>query len=244
MCSFIKILSPIGVLALMLSSAANAADMGRYSPSTPSLLENAPLLVDEFSSGWYLRGDIGYRFNNDVDSVITVDPPPGVRDHDLGKNWMFGAGVGYKLEWFRTDLTADYARKADFSADSTVRTNDFTAEIHSVTGLVNVYGDLGTWAGFTPYIGAGIGFAYLHADNFGIASDGRPRHANSPGSWSFAWAYMAGVSYRMAGNLHIDAGYRHVNMGDVATGRMRDDKLTLKDVSADEVRVGFRYTLD
>ena len=241
MCSITKILPPIGVLALVFSSAANAADLGRY--SSP-LSQSAPLLVDEFSSGWYLRGDIGYRFNNDVDSVITVDPPPGVRDHDLGKNWMFGAGVGYKLEWFRTDLTADYARKADFSADSTVRTNDFTAEIHSVTGLVNVYGDLGTWAGFTPYIGAGIGFAYLHADNFGIASDGRPRHANSPDSWNFAWAYMAGVSYQLMGNAHIDVGYRHVNMGDVTTGRALGNKLTFKDMSADEVRVGFRYTLD
>ena len=237
MCSIRKTVPMIGMLALVFSSAANAADMGRYAPSMPPLLDSAPLLVDEFSSGWYLRGDVGYRWNNEVDSVISVDPPP-VRNHELGKNWMFGAGIGYKLEWFRTDVTVDYAKKTDFSGDSTVRRNDFTAKIDSATGLVNVYGDLGTWAGFTPYIGAGIGAAYLHADDFGIVSDRRSRHANAPGSWSFAWAYMAGVSYRVMGNIHIDAGYRHVNIGEAATGRIIDDKLTFKDISADEVRVG------
>src|SRR5688572_13996351 len=136
MCSIKKIVPPIGVLALMFSSAANAADMGRYAPSMPPLMQGAPLLVDEFSSGWYLRGDIGYRLN-EVDNVVSVDPPPVVRDRDdLSKTWMFGAGVGYKLEWFRTDFTVDYGTKTDFSADSPVRTNDFTAKIDSVTGLV------------------------------------------------------------------------------------------------------------
>ncbi len=243
MCSICKTVPTIGVLALVLSSAANAADMGRFAPSSP-LLQNAPLLVDEFSSGWYLRGDIGYRWN-EVDNVVSLEPPPGARDHDaLSKTWMFGAGVGYKLEWFRADFTVDYGTKVDFTGNSTVRNNDFTAKIDSVTGLVNVYGDLGTWAGFTPYIGAGIGFAHLQAANFGIASDGVPRDADSAGSWNFAWAYMAGISYRLMGNVHIDAGYRHVNMGDVTTGRIGGNKLTFKEMSADEVRLGFRYVLD
>lgn len=241
MCSITKILPPIGVLALMFSSAANAADLGRY--SSP-LSQSAPLLVDEFSSGWYLRGDIGYRLN-DLDGVTNLDPPPGVRGHDLGRTWMFGAGVGYKAEWFRTDLTVDYGTKAKFSADSPVRTNDFTAKIDSVTGLVNIYGDLGTWYGFTPYIGAGLGFSHLQAANFHVNSARAPGlDADSTGSWNLAWAYMAGVSYRLMGNAHIDVGYRHVNMGDVITGRALGNKLTFKDMSADEVRVGFRYTLD
>ena len=244
--SICKTLPTIGILALMFSSAANAADMGRFAPSMPPLLDSAPLLVDEFSSGWYLRGDIGYRFNNDADRVISVDPPPVVAgDHDFSRTWMFGAGVGYKFEWFRTDFTADYGRRVEVAADRNVRTRDFHAKIDSVTGLVNVYGDLGTWAGFTPYIGAGIGFAHLQAANFHIGSDGVGRDADSRGkNWNLAWAYMAGVSYRLMGNLHIDAGYRHVNMGDVTTWRIGGNKLTFKDMSADEIRVGFRYTLD
>jgi opacity protein-like surface antigen len=239
----LKTVPTIGVLGLVFTSAVNAADVGGYAPSMPSPLQNAPLLVDEFSSGWYLRGDIGYRLNQ-VDDAVNVKSPPGVRDHDLSKTWMFGAGIGYKYEWFRTDFTLDYGAKTDFSGDSNVEKNDFTAKIDSVTGLVNVYGDLGTWAGFTPYIGVGIGFAHLQAANFGVASDGVPHDADSTGSWNLAWAYMAGVSYRLMGNMHIDAGYRHVNMGDVTTGRIAGHKLIFKDMSADEIRVGVRYTLD
>ena len=177
-----KTVPTIGVLGLVFSNAVNAADVGGSAPSMPPFLQNAPLLVDEFSSGWYLRGDIGYRFN-EVDSVVSLEPPPGARGHDaLSKTWMFGAGIGYKWEWFRADFTLDYGAKTDFSGNSTVRANDFTAKIDSVTGLVNIYGDLGTWYGFTPYIGAGIGFAHLQAANFSIASDGLPARPHSAGS--------------------------------------------------------------
>jgi opacity protein-like surface antigen len=240
--SICKTVPTIGVLALLFSGAANAADLGRYAPS-PSLLQSAPLLVDEFSSGWYLRGDIGYRYN-DVDDVINLEARPGIRDDDLSKTWMFGAGVGHKWEWFRTDLTLDYGTRSDLTGDSGIRKNDFKARVDSVTGLVNVYGDLGTWFGFTPYLGAGIGFSYLQAENFRVASTGGP-DVNSTNNWNFAWAYMAGVSYKLLGNAHIDVGYRHVNMGDVTTGKDRgDNQLAFKKMSADEIRVGFRYMLD
>ena len=243
MCSITKILTPIGVLALMISSVANAADAGRYSPSMPPLLESAPLLVDEFSSRWYLRGDIGYRLNR-LDGATNLYPPPGVRDHDLDQTWMFGLGVGYQWEWFRADLTFDYGSKAKFSADSRIRTEDHTAGIESGTALVNVYGDLGTWYGLTPYIGAGLGFSHLRAANFHVDSERSTGvDTGSAHSWNFAWAYMAGVSYKI-GNSHIDVGYRHINMGDVLTVKASDNQLAFKKMSADEIRVGFRYPLD
>jgi opacity protein-like surface antigen len=235
-----KIVS-FGVVALVFGNAANAADVGGQ-PSPP-LLQSAPLLVDEFSSGWYLRGDIGYRMNK-VDGVTNVGAPPAVGARDLDDSWLFGAGVGYKLEWFRADLTVDYGTKSRFSGDSGIRNNDFTGRIDSVTGLLNVYGDLGTWFGLTPYVGVGAGIAHLQAANFRVASSGGP-DADSTGSWNFAWAYMAGISYRIMGNSHVDLGYRHVNMGDVSTGMDAfGNQLTFKKMSADELRLGFRYVLD
>jgi opacity protein-like surface antigen len=234
-------IAAIGMLAILSGTAAKAADMGGLVAAP--LLENVPLLVDEFGSGWYLRGDIGYRLNQ-MDDVVNRDPPPRVHGDDLGNSWMVGAGVGFKLDWFRADLTLDYGTKAKFFGDSAVRNNDFTAKIDSVTGLVNLYGDLGTWSGFTPYIGAGIGFAHLQAANFDV----RSAHAldvDSTGKWNFAWAYMAGVSYRFMGNYSIDLGYRHINMGNVRTGIDEfGNQLAFKKMSADEIRLGFRYTID
>jgi opacity protein-like surface antigen len=237
-----KAVPTIGALVLLFGNAANAADVGQLEPPPP-LLQSAPLLVDEFSSGWYLRGDVGYRWNN-VDSVVNIDPPPGVRGNDLDTSWVVGAGFGYKWEWFRTDFTLDYGTKSEFTADSNRRANDFTAKIDTVTGLVNVYGDLGTWYGFTPYVGVGAGFAHLQAANFHVASEGG-FDADSTGKWNFAWAYMAGVSYRVMNNYHVDLGYRHVNMGDVTTGAdALGNQLAFKKMSTDEVRIGFRYVLD
>jgi opacity protein-like surface antigen len=237
----------IAALAFLFVSSANAADLPRRQAPLPSmppppLLQSAPSLVDEFASGWYLRGDIGYRLNR-VDDVTNAGVD-SIIDDSLGKSWLIGAGVGYKLSWFRADLTADYGTKAKYSGDSVFATDDFKAKIDSVTGLVNVYGDLGTWYGLTPYIGAGVGFAHLQTSGFSETSLGGP-DADSTGKWNFAWAYMAGISYRVTGNYHIDLGYRHINMGDVTTGTDAfGNQLSLKKLSADEVRLGFRYVLD
>ena len=43
-------------------------------------------------------------------------------------------------------------------------TNEYTADIKSWLGLANAYIDMGNWCGFTPYIGAGIGFATITVD--------------------------------------------------------------------------------
>lgn len=230
-----------GVLALAAGNAANAADVSQTPP--PPLLQSAPLLVDEFGSGWYLRGDVGYRINR-VGEVANRGAPPGFRNHDLGNSWLLGAGIGFKWDWFRADATGDYGTKAKFSGDSGSVRDNFSAKIDSFTMMVNAYGDLGTWYGLTPYVGAGAGIAHLQAANFHVVSDGGI-DADSTGKWNFAWAYMAGLSYKLLGNSYIDVGYRHIDMGDVKTGMgASSNQLAFKKVTADELRVGFRYVLD
>jgi opacity protein-like surface antigen len=241
--SICKTTPAVAAMVLALGAAANAADMPRF-PSALPPLETPPLLVDEFSSGWYLRGDIGYRFNNDVDKVESLGLTPSVHDARLKDSWAIGGGFGYKWEWLRSDLTVDYGAKAKFSADSGLQANDFKAKIDNVTGLLNVYGDLGTWWGFTPYIGAGLGATRLEVSDFVVASSG-VADAGRSDQWNFAWAYMAGISYRLSGNFHIDVGYRHVNMGDVTSGKdSLENQIKFKKLSTDEVRIGFRYVID
>jgi opacity protein-like surface antigen len=234
----------VGVLAILFGNAAKAADVPQL-PGAPPFLEDVPLLVDEFGSNWYLRGDIGYRFNNDFDRARNLDNPPALHNPDLdNKTWVFGGGVGYKLEWFRADLTFDVSTKAKFEANSIIRDNDFRAKIDTVTGLVNAYGDLGTWWGFTPYVGAGVGFARLKAEGFRIPSQ-HAGEARSDENWNLAWALMAGVSYSISPNFLIDAGYRHISMGDAWSSADHDrNRLTVKNLSSDEVRIGFRYVID
>ena len=234
-----KSVAGFGILAAVSGNVANAADVAKFpgSSAPPPLLQSAPLLVDEFGSGWYLRGDIGYR-KNDIDEVRNDGRGGSVAAPDLDRSWAFGGGGGYKWDWFRADITIDYS-KADFTSGGRI----FSAKLESITGLVNIYGDLGTWFGFTPYIGIGAGTARLDAMDFNRNIANREPESNS--SWNFAWAYMAGVSYKVLGNSHIDVGYRHLEMGDVTTGTDAfGNQLAFKKVSADEIRVGFRYVLD
>ncbi len=243
--SIFKTAAAIGALTLTLGAAVEAADLRRPYPPAPPLpppIQSAPMPVDEFTSGWYLRGDIGYRFNK-VDDITNADPTR-VISHDLDNSWMIGVGAGYKWQWFRADLTLDYGTKAEFSGTTTDMVGDFTAKLDSITGLANIYGDLGTWWGLTPYIGVGLGAARLSTTEFQqhfLAL----RPAVESSTWNFAWAYMAGISYKISNNFHVDLGYRHIDMGDIGTGRdAYGNQLTFKSVAADEVRLGIRYFFD
>jgi opacity protein-like surface antigen len=137
--------------------------------------------------------------------------------------------------------------------------------------LGNVYADLGTWAGFTPYIGAGIGGAYLYSNSsikYYNNTDGSPYRANlvhpsgypvnptyqyGPQNWdratvskriNFAFALMGGVAFDVTTNMKLDIGYRYVNFGrltGITTGAGPVFSTTL---TTQEVRVGLRYMVD
>ncbi|MGE3148326.1 MAG: outer membrane protein [Pseudorhodoplanes sp.] len=233
-----RILSIIGFAAASVASA-HAADM-------PALLPPPPVpaaTVEEFSSGWYLRGDVGYRMNMIGSASTTIGAQP--MNAQIDDSWTGGGGVGYKWRWFRTDVTLDYGTRADFHANSVFGPNDFSARVENFTALWNAYLDLGTWWGFTPYIGGGIGGTALYGIDFVRQSTPTavvtPRNSN----WNFAWAAAAGVGYNLTQNLVIDLGYRYLNLGDMTTeANTFGNQLSIENVSAHEFRVGMRYMFD
>jgi len=109
--------------------------------------------------------------------------------------------------------------------------------------LANAYVDLGTYNGFTPYVGAGIGGAYVKWDELtNTTRDGSFKHEGG-GDWRFAYAAMAGVSYCLTENALLDVGYRfsHINGGKmfgyaVGAGPGYDDGF-----NTHEVRGGLRW---
>jgi opacity protein-like surface antigen len=55
---------------------------------------------------------------------------------------------------------------------------------------------------------------------------------------------MAGISYCFTQNLIVDIGYRYLDQGQVKTGLTgAGDQLTLKDLTAHEIRAGFRWAM-
>ena len=159
--SRLKIFAIAGLAVIAPLGAARAADVPM---SLPPLVQKAPVFVEEYQSGWYLRGDLGYRMN-DLDGIAAVI---GIRPSGttIDDRFAIGGGGGYKSGWFRADVTIDYAWQA-----SCLRGHArLPHEGRTVTTLANLYLDLGTWYGITPYVGAGAGVAWNRtSDYFGNA---------------------------------------------------------------------------
>ncbi len=232
--------SALAAAALAVSGAAAvAADMpGDYLPPPPP--ETPAVRGVEVASGIYLRGDIGYRFQR-IGTASSNDPTqvPNISSAKIDDAFIGGLGAGYKLDWFRVDVTGDYGSLSKFSA-TTTSGSELTAKIDDFTAMVNAYVDLGHWSGFTPYIGGGVGLAYITFSNYSDPSSAAPMPP-AVHRWNTAWAAMAGVSYQFTPELMMDVGYRHVDLGKVDGGP--GGQLNIKHLSGDEVRIGFRYLL-
>ncbi|WP_168157031.1 outer membrane protein [Roseibium sp. TrichSKD4] len=248
---FLKRLSLAGAAAVM-STAAIAADLPapiiEHVPEIP-----APAAV---GGGFYLRGDIGYKIYGDPTQEYSDTTLGDIRydRESLDDTWMIGVGVGYKFnKYFRTDLTIDYEAAAEAvgyveCAHPCGSTSRDTADIDVWTVMLNGYVDLATWNKITPYVGAGIGAAYVNTSDFYSGSPTTPyQFDGSNGEWNFAWALMAGASYAVTNNFAIDAGYRYKDLGEAKTTILhnvgsKDSRMEYKDLTAHEFRLGARYT--
>jgi|HigsolmetaAR201D_1030396.scaffolds.fasta_scaffold00338_6 Opacity protein and related surface antigens len=253
----------VAAAALGLATAVQAADL--YEP--PVVVPPPPQIIEKpvAIGGWYLRGDINYHWADlRGTEYITYGcpgcaPDPDTDDFDstdLKGALSIGGGVGYQItRYLRTDFTADYWFDADFRGTTTgvsctpgggpcssVDTSAFSALLL----MANAYVDLGTYHGVTPYVGAGIGGAYVQWDDLvNDATTGLVVHEGAS-NWRFAWALMAGASYCLTENLQLDAGYRFTR---IEGGRMFEESGLGVGPGFDdgfnvhEVRAGLRYAL-
>jgi len=231
--------------AVAFSAAAHAADPPRsWDPGPLSYERPAPRYV-EMVSGWYIRGDFGYRFNH----VGSVEAGSAVTSFKYPNSLGVTFGGGYKHKWFRADMTVDYAPRvtARAASSSSFAQPQYTTKLDALSLLANAYIDLGTWAGFTPYVGAGAGVTYLRSRDYEDTAFLPVNHEMANGRTNFSWAAMAGVAYRVSTRWTIDLGFRHLELGDlpttIGTG-LSTDSTRWKRLSTDEVRLGFRFLLD
>src|SRR5262245_2240797 len=124
--SRLKILAITGLVAITPLGAARAADVPM---SLPPAVVQAPTFVEEYQSGWYLRGDLGYNMNDigSVESSIGINPT----GNTINDRFSVGGGGGYKNGWFRMDATIDYAPGASYASGSP----DYRMKVETLTAL-------------------------------------------------------------------------------------------------------------
>jgi len=276
-----RIIAISTVAGALLSQAAHAADM----PFLPPASEPIEELPVEWGTGWYLRGDIGaaYVSPTTLNGVALAPSFPN--------NWNVGLGGGYKYnDWFRTDITVDYQSiynktgpqpvimPCQIGAVGTPAGGPFTGSIpisgacspmvqnrtESMLVLANAYLDLGTWGGFTPYVGtgAGVNVMYQKAQMVWYMSNLVPyagttwtdpfTQATYMANWDrafsgvnlrFAWALMGGVSYDVTQHIKADLGYRFANLGKIDGVDLWNNRVS-RDATSHQVRLGVRYVID
>lgn len=242
------------VSAALLAGPALAAD---YEP--PIVLDDAPEYVPvEVGSGWYLRGDLAYTLkeaygeeNDDIDIVVGS----AVASYSEEEQMISGSlGFGYHFtDYLRTDLTVGFIPGNEIEAfyDDGVIAAELDVENSAWYGLANVYADLGTFAGVTPYVGAGAGVirtkrlaeaAYLDTS---FDPDLFIYNEDDAREYSYAYALHAGLAYNMGSNVSLDVGYQYLNApeaeyvkGDSFTDLELEEGLELH-----QVKLGLRYDL-
>lgn len=110
-------------------------------------------------------------------------------DPDAG--WVGGVAFGGKTRWARAEIEGTYR-------NNDIDTAGVSGDVQSAAIMGNAYWDIETNTRFTPYLGAGIGAAWVDID--------------APGgddSWEFAYQGMAGANFDVNPNWTVGAEYRY-----------------------------------
>lgn len=245
------LVSAAALMGGMSANSARAADPA----SIMAVAGAATQVADSFGgAGWYLRGDVGYSNVNTSKMLVTrAGVPDDYLSAQLAKRPTFGFGVGaYLNNWLRADVTVSFRDNARLRGvysspaagrDPNVGREETTAKLSNLAALFNVYADLGTWSGFTPYIGGGIGFARNKFSNYAgtyyigpthpaygtvcpggpwvapaIETCASPSQFGSGTRTQLAWALMAGTAIDLTPQLKFDLGYRYIHYGKSQSG--------------------------
>lgn len=210
-----------GVFAMICGAAFSGA-----------LVPGAAIAQDETAGdGIYVRVGAGANFVSDLDQRVTPFPGavcnalgcnPDSQTVDLDTGFVAAAALGFNYtEGIRTELEYRYATTGVSSRQLFESGVEVGPELSPVPALINddinahfvfsnFYFDLNNSSRFTPFIGGGIGGAFVE---------------NELGLRDAALAYQgrAGVAYDFGGGLSFDVEYIYMRTNDLSFGPNEED---------------------
>lgn len=193
----------------------------------------------------YARVDTGGSFSTNAGKDVAVD---------IGSSPIAGVGVGAKfLPFLRTDLTISYRPGYAFAAPPTAIEPPGTTgrgDVKALAAMLNAYYDFPSFAGFTPYVGGGIGVARDEVGATTLSSNATGATVatlSGATTTQFAWQASAGVSYSIVPAVALDIGYRYFDAGEGRSGNTvtiggvtAAFSVQRGDIHAHEIQVGIR----
>jgi opacity protein-like surface antigen len=177
----------------------------------------------------YLSGNIGLGMAMDSD-IDNMPENAGTAKMTLDAGFLGTAAVGYDFAgpfraeaeygWQKNDLdTLSYSNRIG---------NINQGDLKTQSMMVNGYYDVDTGSPWSPFVGAGIGWAKVDLNTpalpFGDNDD------------VFAYQFMAGVAYNVSANLAIDAQYRFFGTQDAT---IQDADFSM---NSNDLMLGLRYS--
>ncbi len=267
-------LNALIVAGLLTGASIGVARAADILPPAPKLDDgNGDSALDP-NSGWYLRGDVGLdaynnaRFKSASNPLINAGSALQAHNRSNQPNFIAGLGVGYRYnDWLRFDVTGEAHGDAKFATayslldpssqifgrpGGTLFTGTHSAKLSSYVGLANVYFDVLTWHGITPYAGAGVGIANVHLSSasergtlIDVNAAATPIVFNAPGGTktNFAWAVTTGISYDLTTDVKLDLSYRYLNIGSAPSQREHGSlfKVSSASIGEQDIRLGVRW---
>jgi outer membrane protein OmpA-like peptidoglycan-associated protein len=167
-----------------------------------ALMIGAPAVAN---AQWYVGADAGANYMQD----------PGVRNSNSDWGWLGLGQVGYNFGGPKVELEGGYRNNSDIS---------------SWSAMVNGIYEFLPNSQWHPFVGAGIGWAWLDGDFAG-------NNANNSDN-KFAYQGIAGVAYDVTSNWALKAQYRYFATLDTDLGPANDQNAEYRNHS---LLVGFTY---
>ena len=245
------------ILAVAFALAATAAHAADYTPPPPP--PPPPYIPPpvECCDGLYLRGFIGVGMNGNYNLEYLPNPANVgngfvFQSNSIADTTFIGAGIGYDWNnWLRVEATGEYrsrTRVYAFGSYPPGGLDTYEGYLKNYVFLANAFVDLGTWDCFTPFVGAGIGAAYLNlADFTDVNPNGGFGFGRNPSKWNLAWALYAGMTYNVSKNFKIDLTYRYLNFGSITdtvdcNGGCFPDSFKFDKLYSHDFMLGLRFT--
>ena len=203
--------------------------------ATPAFAENNKKgiyagikLIDSIQGNWIDDGGDLSGFQNTIGGGIFVG-------YDFYHK--FDVPVRMELEYA---LRSEWSTDQDYSVGGVRATAKAMANVQTL--LANFYYDFRNSSNFTPYVGLGLGVAFIEAsvDASLTTPWGWAAGSVSDSETAFAWNIGAGVAYNINDTVTIDLGYRYLNLGD---SKFKFNNLKASAFSAaHEIMLGLRFT--
>jgi opacity protein-like surface antigen len=226
------ILALVGLSASLLGAAPILAADLMLDPEMAPVVETA-------KDGWYVSLFTGGVWS-DGDASITASSGPDYgftfgMDMDMG--YTLGLAVGTEVfEHLRgeVELSVIQSNPSGFLGyESEV---DITST--GINLLGNLWYDIDTGSGFTPYVGGGLGVGYTE-----LTADTSDSKISATG---LVYQLGAGVKVAMTDSLALDLGYRYKVMPDapVSIDNAPDNTDVTLDATSHVVQAGLTFTFD